>query len=58
MSMMSKLWSSILPVMGRGGGLSEDAPSSVLLHVFDGQVVVISLCFDLNLRLWSAQVRY
>ena len=56
---MTKLLSSFLPVVGRGGGggaISEDAPVSILLHVFGGQPVVIALCADLNLRLWSVQV--
>lgn len=57
-SIMTKLLSSFLPVVGRGGGgaTSEDAPVSILLHVFECQPVVIALCADLNLRLWSVQV--
>ena len=54
---MGRLWSSLLPVVGRGGGgAAEDAPVSVLLHMFEGQAVVVALCADLNLRLWSVQV--
>jgi hypothetical protein len=53
---MSKLWSSLLPVVGRGGGPAEDAPLSLILHLFEGQPVVIAVCADLNLRLWSVQV--
>lgn len=52
-SVMNRLWSMI----GRGGGVSEDAPVSVLLHVFAGQEVVVALCADLKLRFWSIQVR-
>ena len=54
---MGRLWSSLLPVVGRGGGgAAEDAPVSLLLHMFEGQAVVVALCADLNLRLWSVQV--
>ena len=56
-SMMSRLWSSFLPVMGRGVAGAEDAPVSLLLHSFTGQGVVIALCADLHLRFWSEQVR-
>lgn len=55
-SMVGKLLSSFLPIVGRGGGVSETTPTSLLLHVFEGQVVVIALCADLNLRVWSVEV--
>ena len=40
----------------RGGGEVEDAPVSVVMHVFAGETVVIAVCRDLTLKLWSCQV--
>ena len=57
-SVMTKLLSSFLPVMGKRsvGGVSEDAPLALLAHEFDEQAVVLAVCADFNLRVWSVQV--
>lgn len=34
----------------------DRAPLSLDIHSFNGEVVVLSLCYDLSLRLWSPQV--
>ncbi len=54
MSMLS----SFIPGMGRRnvGVASEDAPVSLLVHEFDEQPVVLALCADAILRVWSVQV--
>ena len=56
---MSKLLSNFLPGMSGhlGAGVSDVAPTSLLAHVFNDLPVVIALCTDLNLRVWSVQVR-
>ena len=38
------------------GGVSEDAPLALLAHEFDEQAVVLAVCADFNLRVWSVQV--
>ena len=57
-SMMTKLWTSLMPavIKGSGGGEAEDAPVSMALHLFDGMEIILALCKDLNLRVWSCQV--
>ena len=40
----------------RGGGVAEDAPVSVAMHSFGGNVVVLALCRDVHLRLWATEV--
>jgi hypothetical protein len=56
---MSKLWTSLMPAVIKGSGSSEaeDAPVSMALHLFDGMEIILALCKDLNLRIWSCQVR-
>ena len=57
-SMMTKLWTSLMPavIKGSGSGEAEDAPISMALHLFDGMEIILALCKDLNLRIWSCQV--
>ena len=57
-SMMTKLWTSLMPavIKGSGGDEAEDAPVSMALHLFDGMEIILALCKDLNLRIWSCQV--
>ena len=43
-------------IKGSGGGEAEDAPVSMTLHLFDGMEIILALCKDLNLRIWSCQV--
>ena len=40
----------------RGGGPAEDAPDIVAMHNFGGNMVVLALCRDVNLRLWATEV--
>ena len=56
---MGKWLSSFLPVMGKKnvGGASDNAPVSLLAHEFDEQPVVLALCADYVLRVWSVQVK-
>ena len=56
-SMMTKLWSSLMPSVIKGSSEAEDAPVSVALHVFDGMEIALALCRDLYLRVWSCQVK-
>ena len=44
-------------IKGSGGGEADDAPVSMALHLFDGMEIILALCKDLNLRIWSCQVR-
>ena len=55
-SMMTKLWSSLMPAAMKGNSEAEDAPVSITLHLFDGMEIALVLCRDLNLRIWSCQV--
>ena len=57
-SMMTKLWTSLMPavIKGSSGGEAEDAPVSMALHLFDGMEIILAFCKDLNLRIWSCQV--
>ena len=56
-SMMTKLWSSLMPSVIKGSSEAEDAPVSIALHVFDGMEIALVLCRDLYLRVWSCQVK-
>lgn len=40
----------------RSTGFVEECPVSVSVHSFAGETVVMALCRDLKLRLWSCQV--
>lgn len=40
----------------RGAGPTEDAPVSVAMHSFGGNMVVLALCRDMHLRLWATEV--
>ena len=44
-------------IVYRGGKVADDAPVSVSMHSFGGNVVVLALCRDVQLRLWAAEVR-
>ena len=55
-SIFSLLLTSPPPPLLRGSGEVEDAPVSVVMHMFAGETVVIALCRDLALKLWSCQV--
>jgi nuclear pore complex protein Nup160 len=54
-SVINRLWASVVPTAFRGGGPAEDAPVSVSLHSFSGNVVVLALCRDIHLRLWATE---
>jgi hypothetical protein len=54
-SVIDKLWASVVPSAFRGGGPAEDAPVSVSMHNFGGNVVVLALCRDIHLRLWATE---
>ena len=41
----------------RGSGDAVDAPVSLALHNFGMNVIVLALCRDVHLRLWSVEVR-
>ena len=45
-----------MPAAIKGTSEAEDAPVSMALHLFDGMEIVLALCKDLNLRIWSCQV--
>ena len=40
----------------RGGRPAEDAPVSLFMHSFGGNLVVLALCQDVHLRLWATEV--
>ena len=45
-----------MDVPHRSAGFVEECPVSVAVHSFAGETIIIALCRDLKLRLWSCQV--
>ena len=52
-SFAKKIWSYVPSI--RSTGFVEECPVSVTVHSFAGETVVMVLCRDLKLRLWSCQ---
>ena len=48
--------SEVVWLFCRGAGEVEDAPVSVAMQSFGGNMVVLALCRDIHLRLWATEV--
>lgn len=55
-SVIKKLWNSFLPAAVRGSTEAEDAPVSLVTHLFGEDTVILALCRGLQLKVWTVDV--